>query len=188
MSKNYEKNKKRKYLACIRCISILLIAIILVFVLVFMRLTSPEIELSNISIDNISSNTMAAKSPNLSMRILTKVSIQNPNFGRFKYEDTKLDVLYHGMVIGDVIIPKGRVTAKKTKHIDLVVEINADRLSGRYSGLSKDINSGVVKLSGHVKLSGKVYLIMIFKRKKSGEMNCSWEVNLSRKSIQNLSC
>ncbi|GAA0148163.1 hypothetical protein LIER_07684 [Lithospermum erythrorhizon] len=191
MSKKYETNQKTKCLACFACLAILHIAIILVFALVFMRSSTPKIELSDISIDNnVTSSSMAVKSSSLDMILLTKLSIKNPNFGSFKYEDSRLEILYRGMVIGDVVIPKGRVRARKTKHVDLVVEINDDRLSPQDPGLSKDIHhhSKVVKFHGYAKLSGKVYLMMALKRKKSCEMNCSWEMNLSRDSIQNLSC
>ncbi|PIM99284.1 hypothetical protein CDL12_28224 [Handroanthus impetiginosus] len=95
----------------------------------------------------------------INMRLLAQVDIKNTNFGHFKYNNSTLTVLYDGWIL------------------------SSERLSGN-GNLGNDINSGILRLRSE----GKVHLMKIIKRNKSGVMNCDWSINLGTRQVENLRC
>ncbi|KAL8053925.1 hypothetical protein ABFX02_05G104800 [Erythranthe guttata] len=46
----------------------------------------------------------------------------------------------------------------------------------------------VERLSSQARVNGKVHLMKIIKKNKSGNMNCDWIVNLATRMVENLNC
>ncbi|XP_022862928.1 late embryogenesis abundant protein At1g64065-like [Olea europaea var. sylvestris] len=132
-------------------------------------------------------NSNNANSTSIDMQLLTQISVKNTNFGHFKYDNSTLTILYNGMPVGEAVIPRGRAKARKTQKFNISVGVSSDRLSGN-TNLGNDMNSEVIRLSSHAKLSGKVHLMKVIKKKKSGEMNCDWTINLATRQVQDLKC
>ncbi|KAL0371864.1 UNVERIFIED_CONTAM: hypothetical protein Scaly_0868000 [Sesamum calycinum] len=102
------------------------------------------------------------------------VTIKNNNFGDFKYENSTLSILYNGVKVGEAVVPQGKAGPRKTKKFNVSVD-----LSGIRDRVGNDLNSGVLRLSGRGTVTGKVQLIKVIKRNKSGEMKCDWSINLA---------
>ena len=115
------------------------------------------------------------------------MAVKNTNFGHFKYENSSVTILYQGMPVGEALIEKARAKARSTRRFDVNISISSDKLTNT-ANLGNDINSGVLTLTSQAKLSGKVHLMKIIKKKKSGDMDCTILVNLGTRAVQDLKC
>ncbi|XP_057810148.1 late embryogenesis abundant protein At1g64065-like [Salvia miltiorrhiza] len=183
MSKG-EGRSRKKCLAYVAAFLVFQTAIILVFALTVMKIKSPKVRFNAMVVESFSSNNNTATSIN--MRLLAQLTIKNTNFGHFKYDNATLVVFYNGVPLGEALIPRGRTKARKTQRFNINVDVSTDTLSD--TNLGNDINSGILRLSSQAKLNGKVHLMKIIKKKKSGQMNCDWTVNLGNRQVENLRC
>lgn len=196
------KRSRNKFLAYIAAFIVLHTALILVFSLTVMRIKSPKVRFGSIAVENIStssSNSSSSSSSGLSsfnMRLQGLFTVKNTNFGHFKYQNSTVSVFYGGVPVGDAVIPKGRARARRTKKFGMVLDISSDRLISAAAGnnnsntkLLNEIGSlGVLTLTSSSKLNGKIQLMKVIKKKKSGEMDCSWVINITTREVQNLQC
>ncbi|KAI3453763.1 hypothetical protein Pfo_010426 [Paulownia fortunei] len=187
MSKGEGKRSSKKCLAYVAAFVVFQTAIILIFALTVMKIRSPKVRFNAIAVESFSSSSNNT-SPSINMRLLTQVTIKNTNFGHFKYGNSTLTILYNGVPLGEAVIPRGRARARKTRKFNISVDVSSDRLSGNGNNLGNDINSGVLRLSSQAKVSGKVHLMKVIKKNKSGDMNCDWNINLATRQVENLNC
>ncbi|KAK4422562.1 Late embryogenesis abundant protein [Sesamum alatum] len=178
MSKGEGKRSSKKCLAYVAAFVVFQTTIILVFALTVMKVKSPKVRFNAMAVESFSSNN----NNSINMRLLAQVTIKNTNFGHFKYQNSTLSILYNGVQVGEAIIPRGRASARKTKKFNISVDVSSEGLSGN------DMNSGVLRLSSRGKVSGKVHLMKVIKRNKSGEMKCDWNINLATRQVQDLKC
>ncbi|XP_008349106.1 late embryogenesis abundant protein At1g64065-like [Malus sylvestris] len=177
--------KNKKCLAYVAIFIVFQIIVITAFALTVMKVKGPKVRFSTIVTENFSSP--AANSPSLSLNLVTKFAVKNTNFGHFKYQNSTVTIYYGGQAIGTADIPQGKAKARSTRRTDVIISINTDKLSGS-TNLGNDINSGVVPLTSEATLKGKVELMKIIKKNKSGKMSCSMSVNLKNRDIQDLKC
>ncbi|CAB4280029.1 unnamed protein product [Prunus armeniaca] len=57
-----------------------------------------------------------------------------------------------------------------------------------FSNLGNELSSGMLTLSSKTKLTGKVELMFIMKKKKSATMDCTMKFDLSSKATHGLEC
>ena len=181
------RRKKRIKLAIyIAAFAVFQTIVILVFALTVMRVKTPKVRLgTNITFQNFNTGTQA--SPSFDLSFTTQVGIKNTNFGPYKYDSTIATFMYQGVTIGQVTIPKGKAGLRSTKKVTVTVNVNSNALSST-TGLGSELGAGVLTLNGQAKLSGKVELMFVMKKKKSAEMNCSMTIDLSSKAIQSMIC
>ncbi|KAJ9679604.1 hypothetical protein PVL29_021509 [Vitis rotundifolia] len=122
-------------------------------------------------------------SPSFSMRFDAAVAVKNTNFGQFKFDNSTIKLAYKGTNVGEAIIAKAQARARSTKRIEILVGVSSNNVSSN-SALASDINSGILTLTSHGRLDGKVHLLKMFKTKKPPEMNCTININLVDKVIQ----
>ena len=92
-----------------------------------------------------------------------------------------------GKKVGEAFISNGEVKLRSTKVIKVTVEVTSNNISSN-SNLASDMKLGFLTLTGHGRLDGKVYLMKLFKKKKSPQMDCTIEANLENKVIQEWKC
>ncbi|KAK4795282.1 hypothetical protein SAY86_013276 [Trapa natans] len=56
------------------------------------------------------------------------------------------------------------------------------------TGLSSELSSGSLTLSGQGRMEGKAEIMIIFKKKKATDMNCTMVFNVSAKKIASVKC
>ncbi|KAF8379615.1 hypothetical protein HHK36_029056 [Tetracentron sinense] len=187
MAQSKELRRKRN-IECYAHIAVgvvLLTIIILVFALTVMRIKTPDVKLRSVTVENLNVGTTA--SPSFNMTLIAEVSVKNKNFGHFKFENSTATVSYRGMTVGEAYIAKGRAKARKTRRMNVTIDVNSDRLTG-VSNLSSDINSGILTLRSQAKLSGKVHLMEMIKKRKTAEMSCTMTISLISPGILDLIC
>ncbi|CAN6579027.1 unnamed protein product [Malus baccata var. baccata] len=179
------EGKNTKCLAYVAIFIVFQIIVITAFSLTVMKIKGPKVRFGTVAAENFSS--ISSNSPSLSLNLVTKFAVKNTNFGHFKYPNSTVTIYYAGQAIGSADIPKGRARARSTRRTDVVISINTDKLSGS-TNLGNDINSGLVPLTSEATLKGKVELMKIIKKNKSGKMSCSMSVNLANRAVQDLKC
>ncbi|XP_048422514.1 late embryogenesis abundant protein At1g64065-like [Pyrus x bretschneideri] len=178
--------KNKKCLAYVAIFIVFQIIVITAFALTVMKVKGPKVRFVTITADNFSS-TGSNSDPSLSLNLVTEIAVKNTNFGHFKYQNSTVTIYYSGQAIGTADIPQGKAKARSTRRTGVIISINTDKLSGS-TNLGSDINSGVVPLTSEATLKGKVELMKIIKKNKSGKMSCSMSLNLTNRAIQDLKC
>jgi hypothetical protein len=117
----------------------------------------------------------------------TQIRVKNTNWGPYKYDAGIATFMYQGVAVGQVDIPKGKAGMRSTKKINLEVSLSTNGLLSS-SNLENELSSGVLTLSSQAKLTGKVELMLIMKKKKSANMDCTMKFDLSTKRVQSLEC
>ncbi|KAK4796427.1 hypothetical protein SAY86_028753 [Trapa natans] len=168
---------------------ILQAAIILLFVFLVLRVRHVRLRVRSAEVEGLAVN-YSSSSPSFSMAMHMQVNIRNPNFGHYKFEETNLTVSYRGRLVGEAVIEKAKVRAFSTKKVKLTVSVDSRALASRSSKIKmrKDIYAGMLTLEGKATLTGKVHLFEVFKKSKSAGMECTMEVNVKSKEVQNLKC
>ena len=180
------KNKRMKCLGCVAVLAILLTAIILSFALTVMHVKNPKFRLSSIKVEDLSFSP-SATSPSFNLKLDAELAIKNTNFGHYNYENSNITLAYRGTKVGEALISKGRANARSTKEIEVTVDVNSSNVSSD-SNLVGDLDSGILSLTSYGDLSGKVHLLEVFKKKKSPQMNCTINIDLVNKEIQDWNC
>ncbi|KAK4795759.1 hypothetical protein SAY86_028085 [Trapa natans] len=183
--KEAKRRKRAKWAMYIAIFAVFQVIVILVFVLVVMRLHRPKFRVGPLQIQSL---TAGAQS--FDMSFIAPVRIKNTNFGPYKYDATNVTFSYGGVALGQVTIPKSKANFKSTKKVDLPVTLNSNALAGTAlnTSLSSELSSGSLILSSSGKMEGKVELMLIFKKKKSTDMNCTMTIVVSTQTVQSLTC
>ncbi|PON97749.1 Late embryogenesis abundant protein [Trema orientale] len=182
------KRKKRIKLAIyIAIFAVFQVIVITVFGLVVMRAKSPKLRLSN-NIDFQNLNIVnGGSSPSFDINFSTQVRVKNSNFGPYKFDNTTAVFTYGGATVGQVIIPKGKAGLKSTKKINVIVSLSSSQLSNT-ADLGTELAAGMLTLSTTAKMTGKVELMLIMKKKKSANMNCTIIIDVNQKKLRHLEC
>ena len=160
--------------------------VILVFALTVMCVKTPKVRLgTDFTFQNFSTGSQA--SPAFDLSFTTQVRVKNTNFGPYKFDSTIATFMYQGVTVGQVIIPKGKAGLRSTKKVGVIVNVNSNALPST-TNLGSESGAHVLTLNSHAKLSGKVELMFIMKKKKSAEMNCTMTIDLSTKGVQSMIC
>ncbi|KAJ9679599.1 hypothetical protein PVL29_021504 [Vitis rotundifolia] len=117
---------------------------------------------------------MHVKNPKFRMRFDAGLAIKNMNFGNYKYENSTITLAYRGTKVGEALI-------------ELAVDVTLRNVSSN-SILASDINTRILTLTSHGRQHGEVHLLKVFKKKKSPPMNCTININLVNKNIQDRTC
>lgn len=182
IDKDARRRRNKKCLAYIVAGIIAQTIIIMLFVLLVLRIRNPKVRIGAVSVEspNVSNSSF-------SMKLNTQITVKNSNFGHFKFDNSAIKFAYKGTEVGEATIIKARAKARATKRFNVTVTVSSKKISTK-SVLASDINSGKITFTSYAKLSGKVHLFKIFKKKKSAEMNCSMVVNTKTKAIEALTC
>ena len=181
------RKKRQKRLVYLAAFVVLQTVVVLVFALVVMRFKTPKFRLRAASFRSFEVGNSSTPSLNLVMN--AQFTVRNRNFGRFKYDSGSVIFAYKGSTLGQAFIDDARVRARSTKKVNATVVLNSAGLSGEAgSELGRDIGAGVLPLTGYSELEGKVQVIKVIKKKKSPKLNCTMDVVISTRTIQNLIC
>ena len=100
--------------------------VILVFALIVMCVKTPKVRLgNNIKFHNVITN---GNSTSPSFDITTQLRVKNTNFGPYKYDSTIATFMYKGVLVGQVIIPKGKAGLHSTKKVGVTINVNSKDL------------------------------------------------------------
>ena len=182
-SAELRKKKRMKCVAYIVTFAVFQTIIIVVFALFVMRFRSPKFRVRDASFVSTFNFTNAS----FDLVMDTQFTIKNTNFGHFKYENGIVKFSYDGMIVGEAKLDEARARARSTKKVDRLVTLSSSDLPTN-SKLTSDLGGGILPLTSNSKLDGKIHLMKVIKKKKSALLDCTLDVNLGMKKIQNVQC
>ncbi|XP_068307197.1 late embryogenesis abundant protein At1g64065-like [Pyrus communis] len=178
------KRKKRIKLAIYIGIFIVFqIMVITAMSFTVMKVKTPKVRLGNINVQDLNS---VPATPSFDTKFTTQIRVKNTNFGPYKYDASIVTFSYQGATVGQVSIPKSKAGMFSTKKLNVEVNLSSSALSG--TNLGSEMSNGVLTLNSAAKLTGKVELMLIMKKKKSSTMDCTMAFDLSSKTLKSLQC
>ena len=185
--KHKKDNKKKKLIRNIAIFAVFQAIVIAVVVLVVFRVRSPKLRLGDIRLQTLATGTPAA--PSFDVSFGAEVRIRNRNFGRYKFEATTVSLVYQGIIVGQVLVPEGKVGIRSTKEVEVFASASSQNLAGLAGpAVAQELSAGVLTLSGKAVMRGKVEIMGIVKKKKNAEMDCFILFNLAARMVQRLVC
>ena len=127
--------------------------VILVFALIVKHVKTPKVRLgNNVKFHNLTTGNSTSHS--FDINFTTQMRVKNTNFGPYKYDSTIATFMYKDLSVGQVTIPKGKAGLRSTKKVGITVNENLKDLPSS-SNLAGDLDSRLLMLNSHAKLSGK---------------------------------
>ena len=182
-SAELRKKKRMKCIVYIVAFAVFQTIIIVVFALFVMRFRSPKFRVRDASFVSTFDFTNAS----FDLVMGAQFTIKNTNFGHFKYEHGIVRFSYDGTTVGKAELGEARARARSTKKVYALVTLSSSDLPTN-SKLTSDLGGGILPLTSNSNLDGKIHLMKVIKKKKSALMDCTLEVNLGMKKIQNVQC
>ncbi|KAL7183707.1 hypothetical protein ACSBR2_025982 [Camellia fascicularis] len=175
--------KKRKRLTFFIIFMVSQIVIGIVIGLTIMKVKNPKFRVRSATFETFN---VATSSFNMTMN--AELGVKNPNFGPYKYRNTTVEFYYGVTLVGTAIVPKSKAGLLKTKKFNVAVNLIAPPSLQSDTKLASDISFGLLPLSSQSKLSGKVELMLIMKKKKSTQMSCTMNVNIKTQQLHDVMC
>ncbi|CAL5407874.1 unnamed protein product [Camellia sinensis] len=176
-----KKRKKRLIFFVIFTVSQIVMGI--VFGLTIMKVKTPKFRVRSATFETIN-----VTSPSFHMKMYAEIGVKNPNFGPYKFHNTTVNFYYGETLFGSANIPKSKAGLKTTKKFNVTVDLIAPTSLASNSQFANEVSSGLLPLRSQSNLSGKVELMLIMKKKKSIQMNCTMDVNIKSQQLQDLNC
>ncbi|KAM0030096.1 putative Late embryogenesis abundant protein, LEA_2 subgroup [Helianthus debilis subsp. tardiflorus] len=179
--------KTNKSLVYILATIVFISTIFLIFASVFLRVDNPHLRIRTVSIQNFElTNTNNTNSTShtinmINITMLTEITVDNGNFGRFVFDNCAAVLLYGNATIGGGYVSGGRVGAKNTRSIGVVMRVG-------YENLNVSSGMDVMEVVSYAKMKGRVHVMKIVDRKKTIEMNCTVSFNLTNRSFVSSLC
>ncbi|XP_062076007.1 late embryogenesis abundant protein At1g64065-like [Humulus lupulus] len=189
-SKELKRKKRIKLAIYIAIFVVFQIIVITVFGLVIMKAKTPKLRLSN-NIDIQSASVGNSSSPSFDISFVAQLRVKNSNFGPYKFDNTTATFTYGGATVGQVIVPKGKVGLKSTKKINVIVSLSSSQLPNNANPAGKQYWTPdlTLTLGATAKMTGKVELMWIMKKKKSTNMNCTLIIDVNdHNKLRSLEC
>ncbi|KAG5535734.1 hypothetical protein RHGRI_023482 [Rhododendron griersonianum] len=180
-SEELRRQKRKKLLIYIAAFVVFQTAIIVLFSLTVMKVKTPKFRVRSATFGNFD---VQPTNPSFALNVNAQFGVKNTNFGPYKYDSNTVYFYYNDVQVGSTVIPKSKANFLSTKKINVAVDLTSANISSNTS-LASDLNSGTLPLTTKSRLSGKVELMLIFKKKKSVDMNCTMDVNISTRELQN---
>jgi hypothetical protein len=185
------KLRQRKYINCCGCVTavfLLLAVTLLVLTFTVFHIKDPRLRMNAVTIQRLDRAALTGTpSQRANITLTADVSVKNPNVASFRYRNSTTTVYYRGEMVGEAQIPSGKAKARHTLRMNLTVDIITDRILAVPS-LVNDLSSGALAMSSYTKISGRVKILNIFKKKVVVQINCTMTYNVSGKGIQNQKC
>ncbi|XWS61703.1 hypothetical protein CRYUN_Cryun07bG0148700 [Craigia yunnanensis] len=179
------EEKSSKCLVYVLAIMVIQGAVLLIFASIFLRVRTPEFKIGSVTVRNLKYGNSSA--PSFNFTLVTEVTVENTNFGDFRFGNNTGSVSWGSIVVGEMKMPTGRAQARSAERLNVSVDVSSLWISDT-KNLSSNISSGLLELSSHVKLSGKVNIMNIMKRRRHPELNCFMTLNFTGNTVQDLTC
>jgi len=177
-TKELRRKKRIKIAAYVVAFVVFQSIVIAIFALTVLKVKTPRFRVRSATFD-----TFSVTGTSMDVTMNAQLGVKNTNFGPYKYDNSTVIFYYRGAQVGTAFVPKSKANFKSTKKLNVVVS-----LSSTSSELASDSAAGIVPLSSEARLTGKVELMLIMKKKKATNMNCTMELNIPTRQLQNVKC
>ncbi|KAL3535251.1 hypothetical protein ACH5RR_003712 [Cinchona calisaya] len=187
VAQSEERRKKRmRRFAYIAAFAVFQTAVILVFALVVMKVRAPKFSVRSATFENFDVSTLDT-SPSFYIFMNAELSVKNPNFGSYKYPISTIEFFYQDYKVGAAVVLGGKANLKSTKKFIVSVLLGSGNVPGDVLG-NELRQHGLIPLTSRATLKGKVTLMLIFKKNKYTNMDCTMNLNITSRQLQDLRC
>lgn len=157
-----EKFHKRLKICCGVALILLIVFVVISLILYFAMLKpkEPHVTPHPASLENIQLRIFPKFRLNVTLGMV--ITIRNPNYGSFKYKNTKAYISYRGTIIAEVPIEPEVVPARGELNIRTYASVTADKLVLNHHFL-RDLVTGRFDLTSSATLQGTVSVLKVFK-------------------------
>ncbi|CAK7348961.1 unnamed protein product [Dovyalis caffra] len=170
----------RSFKVCCGVTTIFIIVLVCIFTtlaLTVFKPKKPTIIANPVGLENIQLNAT------LNVTLGMIISIDNPNYGSFKFTNSTAYVNYHGVNVGEVPIQADLIPAHAKVNITTSVDLMADRLiENPY--FMQDLIAGRFDLASTSSMHGKVKVLKILKLDATALSTCDISISVSSLSIE----
>ncbi|KAL2483974.1 Late embryogenesis abundant (LEA) hydroxyproline-rich glycoprotein family [Forsythia ovata] len=110
------------------------------------------------------------------------VSVDNPNYGSFKYDNSTAYITYRGVAAADAPIEHDTIPARGSHEISTTVVLIVDSLTSSPYFLG-DFISGCLNFTSSTTLHGKATVFKIFKKKVTTYSTCDLSVYIQAQNV-----
>ncbi|KAL7003516.1 hypothetical protein U1Q18_004670 [Sarracenia purpurea var. burkii] len=184
-SDELRRQKRKKCCLYIVAFAIFQTGVIVLISMTIMKVKTPKFRVGSATLDSFA---VQQSTPSFALGMNAQLAVKNTNFGPYKFDETTIYFYYRNIQVGSAVVPKSKAGFRSTKNLNVQAEVTSTNLASVNSELSSDLNSGTLSLTGKSTLSGKVELMFIMKKKKSVDLSCTIDVNVSTRDVQNIYC
>ncbi|KAL7003518.1 hypothetical protein U1Q18_004672 [Sarracenia purpurea var. burkii] len=184
-SDDLRRQKRKKCCLYIIAFAIFQTGIIVLISMTIMKVKTPKFRVGSATFDSFA---VQPSTPSFSLGLNAQLAVKNTNFGPYKFDETIIYFYYKDVQVGSAVVPNSKAGFRSTKNLNVQAVLTSTNLANINSELSSDLNSGTLSLTGKSTLSGKVELMFIMKKKKSVDLSCTLDVNISSRDVQNINC
>ncbi|CDP02877.1 unnamed protein product [Coffea canephora] len=182
-----ERRKKlMKCFAYVAAFAVFQTAVILVFAFVLMKVRTPKFRVRSAAFEDFQVSTLNTNA-SFSTKMIAELSVKNANFGRYKYQNSTIEFFYQKYKVGEAVVPRGKANFRSTKKFVIPVDLSSANVPGDVLGNELSQHAWI-PLTSRATLRGKLMLMLIFKKNKSTDMNCTMNLNISSRQLQDLEC
>ncbi|XAR55398.1 hypothetical protein NMG60_11035459 [Bertholletia excelsa] len=172
-----ENSHKGLKICCAVTLILLIIFIIVAVILSFtvFKPKMPEVTAHPANLENISFQLSPTFSFNATLGLV--ISINNRNYGSFKYKNTTAYIDYRGTTVAEVPIEAEKVPARGKLNITTYANVTADKLVTNPNFL-KDLAALRFNFTSTTAMDGKVSLMNVFKMGATIYTSCDISVTV----------
>lgn len=178
---------RRSLKICCGVTTIFLITSLVVLVVLFLTVLKPKdpkIVAQPVTMEGFKLEVFPVLEVNISLGIL--VTVDNRNYGSFKYENSTAYVTYRGDVVAEAPIEDDTIPARGKHNISSSVNLMGDKLVKNVNFLGDAIVTGILNFTSTTTLHGKASLFKLFKMKGTSYCTCDISVSVQAKSVDSV--
>ncbi|KAL6988246.1 hypothetical protein U1Q18_013994 [Sarracenia purpurea var. burkii] len=183
-------SRKRKRNICLAVIAVILglVLVIVILGLTVFKARRPVTTVNSVALKDLQfSLDILRLKVYLNATLDVSLSIKNPNKVGFKYSNSSALLKYRGELVGEAPLLASKISADQTLPMNITLTLMADRLLSN-SDLYSDIMSGTLPLTTFTRISGKVYILKIFKIHVVSTTTCDVNIDVTNRSVANQTC
>ncbi|XP_021820827.1 late embryogenesis abundant protein At1g64065-like [Prunus avium] len=116
-----KKMHNMKCYAYIAAFAVFQTLITLAFGLFPMPTETPTVRARSVAIQDY----CASDEPFFNITLVAEVAVRNKNFGHFRFDPSRANVTYGGVIVGNGDITKARASARKTRIMNVTIEVRS---------------------------------------------------------------
>ncbi|KAM7467757.1 hypothetical protein LguiB_015319 [Lonicera macranthoides] len=178
-SKELKRKKRMKILLYVVIFVVFQTAVITLFALTIMKFKTPKFRVRSAAFE-----TFDVQSSSFNVRMKAELGVKNTNFGQFRYQNTTIEFYYRDVKVGEAFVDRARAKWRSTRKFNVTVDLRSANITGN----SEITSDGILPLRAQSRLRGRVTIMFIMKKNKSANMNCTMNISIPTRQLQNLTC
>lgn len=177
------RHNRRGLKICCGVTAIMIVIIVIIsatLALTVFKPKDPEIDARAVGIQNIQLSLFPKLSVNATLDM--EVTIKNPNYGSFKFENTTANVDYHGDIVAKFPMGSQNVPARGQVSLRALVSVMGDKLVSNPFFMG-DFGLGSLNFTSDSALHGKVTVWNVIKVKATAYSACEISVFVATRNV-----